>query len=565
MIRLSFAFSVPEVHSVMTKKPASKLSLYQLIKRHCPGKSNPDSIHRLCTLMRWFDVKNVVTENLEQGSPEFRRWKQESEAIEKRLKVQLAFQVQKITFITGSDTENLETLADSEILGYGIIASVTFPDGFVWSYLFEAIVREIAIRDSTGTWIKHPTHFLHVRRTYKATVGKKEYSIKGSYFRQKNGITNVCAHACAVIMINSIGDNELVTCEDINNMLGIDHMDSMLAIDRAITGYCDVERPPKPPAGLTYPQLMHIFTEFGFTPVPAIYLHGVADEEFRNGELHEEDTFRRFLYGFIESGFPALFTFNANGQKNKDVEHVAAVVGHTLSPHSWLPLARRSIEGVNSYNSSLQWIDDLIIHDEAIGASCTLPSRAFTPGADPEGYQNFNPSTAIGIFPSRYGIRISAIDAEDIAVQFLRERTAGRPTDLMLHNEYTSRLWSAAGGLLKASTVFRTQLVSMSDYLSHLRKFIEMNDFAENIHRDYLEPQADYVWLTEVSEPDLFAGNRAKLMDILIDPKGDPDAPNPILFWRAPNFGVVRLPKSSEKRLYTLWNTDGHLPMYTRD
>lgn len=73
----------------------------------------------------------------------------------------------------------------------------------------------------------------------------------------------------------------------------------------------------------------------------------------------------------------------------------------------------------------------------------------------------------------------------------------------------------------------------------------------------------DHFWLVEVTEPDLYIGNKAKLIDVLVKPNAEIEPgrgiEEDIIFFRLP--GTLVLPSGHCSNLCV----EGHLPLYASD
>jgi hypothetical protein len=81
--------------------------------------------------------------------------------------------------------------------------------------------------------------------------------------------------------------------------------------------------------------------------------------------------------------------------------------------------------------------------------------------------------------------------------------------------------------------------------------------------------ERNYVWLVEITEPDLYIGNKSKVVDVLLDPKADVDSAElkeclnyGVLLIRFPEFLLV--PHEQWYRSQDM-NLKGHLPLFTFD
>jgi len=541
-------------------------SFFDLISDYHRGINHSLSIHRFVTFMRHLRAISVVSEELTPNSEEAIRWNEERRAIHRRLQTQGPATIRKLTFVDTllETAADLPTLRAENITGYCIIATITLPnrppDQNLWSYIFESVAREDGEKHSaSATWKVHRTNYLHVKRKFQISVGQKRFALPGSYFRQQNGITNVCAHVCAVMMLNNIStETRIITAESINGILKIDHQGTKLRLNPRIGDLQPDEA--KLPRGLNLVQLRKVFAAHDYDPVD-YYTH---PKKRGKKESDRAKSFRDFIYGFIESGFPALFTFTPD-ENQPDVQHVAAVVGHTWNPHSWMPLARSVCEiklRDDTFLSPLHWIDDLLIHDETIGVGCALPARSFTPGADPEGHGNLSPKETIGLFPKSYNVKNLGYEAQRIAADFLAVLIKEpRALELLRDNKYTRRLISKrtdgeGNALLKRNLIFRPVLVPIARYLKSLDRNTEQCGDERGVALR-MKQHGPHIWLVEVSEPDLYVGHKTKVIDIAVDVKADLSDERVVPFWRAP--GTITFHNTDA---YSVWKTAKHIPLF---
>jgi hypothetical protein len=533
------------------------------------GNLNPKySLHRICTIMRSMNVATVVIENLHDKCAEWKRFQEEQIAISVRLGISSEkIHATKFTFLRDyvKDESMLSEVVETgnqkkrdPFLGYAIIVSVEIPRG-VWSYVLESVVRELGTWNSSGRWEPLQNYYLHVKKTFDCEIIGKQYAITGTYFRQQNSITNVCAHACVSMMLaNASLPNGIVTPEALNGHLGYDHRRKKFRINKELT-----ESEENLPAGLDLLQLQALFRHYGYEPKVLEFNH--PDRQLR---------FRSFLYGFVESKFPALLTF---GPGSKEIGHVVPVFGHTFNPNSWLPITGTYAAGcwTNQHHSSLGWVDDLIIHDDNYGMQFALPAHAFKPAANPDQNDNLTPREGLGIFPSSYRIQMLSPVAEATAASIIRQM-AKKPvdksnSDIFSENYYTERLRSDDGSTLRRTTIFRPILVSWIDYQNSFWNGREIpSDTAAFIKR-INDQGISHVWIVEVTEPDLFIGNRAKVLDVILNPHLVPgtvgsngwDPPEgTVLMVRMPQGAIV--PRSGGLRGWDLisgWERAGHMPL----
>jgi hypothetical protein len=413
-------------------------SFFQTIDSVWGELNGKNTLNRICTIMRSMKVETLIVEELSKTCPEWGRFKQEEAAIITRLGgLVKRIEAVKLTF-TRKHAPNklvLTELAkaarrgdDDPFLGYAIVVNITLKGG-VWSYIFESVVRELGNWNDKGKWQPLPYHYLHIKKRFMGEVGSETYEIEGTYFRQQNSITNVCAHSCTVMMLNNASlPLGIVTAEDVNRLLGYDHVKRKFRVDEGCIGYME-----DLPAGPDIPQLKGVFKHYGYEP-----------DLLQFDEPDKQRKFRSFLYGFVESRFPAMLTFGSyDGIPDKEIGHVVPVVGHTLNFNSWLPATSSYIAGnwSDKHHSPLGWVDDLIIHDDNHGMQFSLPAHAFKPATNPDRNDNLTPREAMGIFPQSYNVKMLGNVAESVAASIIRTMAKQSKGTIFDGNYYTERFW----------------------------------------------------------------------------------------------------------------------------
>lgn len=574
-------------------------SFFKLCDLLWRGQRPKYTIHRVCNLMRKMGAESLLVETVTQdySITEWPRIQVELEQVSKRLGrtfESLDYTVHKLTFFCEEvrSQDQLASLNENAFLGYVIIVNLKVNSSFWCSYVFESILREKGRpqkRDATILWEPLLNHFLHVKRAFSASAIDREYSLHGSYFCQQNGITTVCAHACgSMVLTNALGGN-VVPCEVFNERLNVDQQSRQLYVNPKLG---DNSRATH--KGLDLLELDAVFRQFKFNSYR---------EEFNSSNRN----FREFLYGFIESGYPALLVFNTSERHSKKhrhhhdaSQHVVPVFGHTLNSDSWFPLAfagyspKRAQPGSNSlpdislgersYLSTVDWVDDFIIHDDNYGMQLAFPAHAFRPEGRPDPGLEFSPIAALGIYPNDIDIKAPAHSVERIACQHVRRaclalyetRSAFFNPDFSSPHYYFVHflrcILSESNVAEQSMAVFRTLLVKRQDYIAHLRQ-------ADNLGRTYTESEISgiesaignrtHVWLVEVTEPDLYVGNKSKLIDVIFDPNVSLDSLTEsnitagLLLIRFPVF-ALQPNQGSFTFLHDQSRVVGHMPFFTK-
>jgi hypothetical protein len=368
-----------------------------------------------------------------------------------------------------------------------------------------------------------------------------------------------------MVITNSCQNGSIVTCEDINKKIGIDHKTRMM---NAALG---AENTYATNAGLTNLEI-----------IAAFHRYELETNEFQCYERSQRLHFRSFLYGFIESGFPAILMFSTA----HNISHVVAVVGHTLNSDSWFPLAfsryapriaRVENEEVHRpYLTTLDWVTDFIVHDDNFGMCLCLPGHSFRPEEHVDPSMAFMPVMVLGVCPLGTPSTLRSFDAQAVAHHRLHELfDVKTPVQKTLLNSLVSPYYGfhLFSQLKEETAVFRAILATPQKYLAHLE---QPDHLGVKLTPDQLAriraPLQGYkqFWLVEVTIPDLYVGNKTKLADIAIDPSYRFDkkdkGPAGILFMRLP--GVLLTPQNDPSAHYVVESSlavQAHMPLYALD
>lgn len=526
------------------------------------------TLHRICTLMRRMRAQTALIEELDDEATEWRSISCEIAAIQKRLGKRLPPpMIRKFTFVRRPvpTTEDIAGIPNGDFLGYAILVTVEVHPGQFHSYIFESVIRELGLPfPGSGPdgedWLPLLNNYLHVKKPFSCAVGPaheriKDYAITGSFFCQQNQITGVCAHACVAMVLNNCREiREKIRCEDINELLGIDHDRNMLRTDWAVNDRARWD-------GLEVGQLVQVLQHYGFD-----VQHLSSDEDI--------DYYRDFLYGFVESGYPALLAFSTSVNPDRIEHHVVPVLGHTLNSDSWAPQAFAGYVAGSlpdrRYLSSLDWVTNFVIHDDNFGMYFCLPAHSFRPEGHPNPAHRFAPQDAIGVFPKGMGAGLLSYQAADLAFLRLCEylESCLKAAELPLVTYYTKHLLPHLLG--RNTAVFRPILLTPDQYLAHLARTdnqqVTLTETEKQRIEDIITGMRSF-WLVEVTEPDLYVGNKSKVVDVLIDPsvsyekaKTSSDTTTGVLLMRFPGFVVV--PDGSEYAVATLLGSEGHWPLF---
>jgi hypothetical protein len=257
------------------------------------------------------------------------------------------------------------------------------------------------------------------------------------------------------------------------------------------------------------------------------------------------------ISAIVESGYVALLVFTTV----HGTEHVVPVFGHTRNSDEWHPQALPEYAGPTAtpFYSSSSWIDHFIIHDDNFGPYYSLSARALEVDADVQTHW------IIPICPIK--LETSPTRAEAIAA-FL----TGRLLLYVKSSGTNMSKWLAYMANNQWKYIFRTILIDKNDYLDHLR-LVKGHDLsritqAELTHLDGLPDEK--FWMSEITLPGIYTGNRSKLGEVLIKatlPSDDSAAAvNNLLAVRLPGRLLAR--DNSGQMTDNPIALDTHVPIY---
>lgn len=455
--------------------------------------------------------------------------------LEERFKDTVEMEAIRLTFFC-SDTEKITwNLSDDELekylLGYAVIVILTLPDSDVKIHVLEAIVRVPSVilwdRENNTPFFESITnYYVHNVRDFKTTIGsngtkknRRTLSIKGSFFTQQNGLTSCCAHAALRMAINSsplLGVKKL-TNKTINKKLNID-LDNL--------------------NGLNQQQIKKVVKSLGYRAQSA---------DFRENTRTEYD---HFIYPSLESGFPIILAIeglDARPGKGEELFHGLAIFGHTLNSDRWDPEARRGYGEypIIDYIPASSWCCHYVIGDDNYGMYVTLPSDMVRNFIVPTKNPNLHVIWAICIVPKV--VTVMGYDAERLAM-FIAKKIL-KETEIKPSNRWLDRL-------KKGSLVCRTLLQSRDEYSKFLAD--QSPQGLSPKQKQYLNSLSEYLWVSEVTLPNIYTGNKHKLGDVVIGAEATEkelvDGDNFALAW-FPGFIKLGFTQSEP------WGIDTHVPL----
>lgn len=482
-------------------------------------------------MMRKMNVQCFVREKLKiEGEVE-----EERADAEKRVGEAVVASATRITFFREFPPNgDWRQCASEEILGYAVLVQLAWVGG-KRMYILEAGTRIPSLRlvgSDKPQAVGIANHYVHCHRELQTAIGpesdKVKFAFDGTFFCQQNNLTHVCAHAALRIAINSspVGSGVKLTNRMINDLLRIDH--SKGAVE-ALRNYDETE-------GLRTAQIAEVVKKMGWSPMIQDF---VADPE-----IDYED----FVYPVVESACPLIL-----GIHNVSTAHVVTVLGHTLNTDRWTPEARRGYGAypISHYISTTAWADHFIVSDDNIGPHVTIPTDSIKNLLVPKHNPNLHAGLAIGLMP--LPVTTSGYEVEQLASSM-----ASRLLKLAKHRK---ERWFEK--LKNHSLVCRTLLRFKTDYISTMTDGVD----SEEHQLDATEVATlrrtlpDQFWVTELTVPNLYSGNKHKLGEVICKADASRDELSSgtavILIWMP---GLVTYEPVQSGQLLP-WSLKGHIPL----
>ena len=395
------------------------------------------------------------------------------------------------------------TPAPSDFLGYVVFksdfyAGLTKPE----DHVFEAVMPPFRQTEQNN--------FIHCFRIYTINTTLGSFPVTGVLYGQQNDKTFVCAHvALRTALACSLPEKD-VTYARINALAGVDH------VSRKVGGG----------GGFGPEDIEKILNGLN------INFEKIVHEPSQNLELPTE--FQRDLYGFIESGCPALVGFelhDPNPGPDGGARHIIPVVGHTFNEDTWVAEAQRDYFGAKlSYFPSESWLSTYIVHDDNYGPYYCLPRHFLKK-------DNFRVIFGLKGIATQF----SAVEAEAVGLDYIGAIVQRFPR---LDQDWYDRfaVFHRCGLL-----VLRTVLVCKANYIAHLQSLrCWAGAVLESALIQKLENHLpERFWLVEASAPELFSASRRKFGEIIV--AAQTPLPKPLDFSlllaaRLPGFMLLRQP-----------------------
>ena len=406
---------------------------------------------------------------------------------------------------------------------------------------------------------QRPEVYLHGCGEFAVSINGFEFRCCGVLFAQQNLITSCCAQVALRALLQTGGGNT-VSYKKINEAAGIT-VDRIRDHYRARCGEMPRNDSQMLPVGMSADMIHRVLRGMGmnfFHTDYSITADRCADRlavEKLLAEDHEDNgiraqrhlLFRRTssveeelaacresfrqeypyfqsVYMGIEGGYGALLEFRVDRENKNDYceSHILPLFGHNLEQDAWLPqtafgyFGQKTVGDVR-YLSSAQWVTQIIGHDDNFGQNFAFARHSI-------GGEHILRVWEL----AHEGVAYSGVNAERYAWQALSSVLVDISLDTQWLSSKNSNCWLerlvrsaiqidsaskhiGSSDVCGSDIVLRTGYCDRKSYLEHLRKeYVDLDPrFEEGI--------PEQLWVTEISNPQLFCANRKKLGEVLLD------------------------------------------------
>ncbi len=452
-------------------------------------------------------------------------------------------------------------LPDELLLGYAVILTMQLPDGSRRTYLLEAVIRPPSVTYESPNngilTVEVPNYYVHSTRSFDTHLGTQRHNrmltFEGSFFTQQNDLTSVCAHAALRTAVNSCaGINGLqamtqkgkLTNQYINDILGIDFSSPR----KTLGHYSNDDQAINRKLGLTREDIHTVVESLGARLLVSNFIEDLSVD------------YDEFMYPLVESRLPTILEVEGwDRARNQMYAHALAVTGHTLNSDRWEPEANVGYGKYpkRQYIQVCEWVCHYVINDDNYGMNVTLPSSMVRNDIVPYKNPNLHATRVMSIVPRK--ITWAGYTAQRRAVSIARAHI--RDTRLASPSYWLDKLKERNQD---GNLVFRTVLQENDAYRRYMEDLIQKGIIrATNAQRAYLSSLPKYLWITEVSIPHLYSGNKAKLGEVVVDASAsqkDIESGQCVFMAWFPGFLRHRSKQRSE-----LFGVDTHVPLIRRN
>jgi hypothetical protein len=358
--------------------------------------------------------------------------------------------------------DEISQILHDDFIGYAVFKIDYFRDKPSIGYVFESVLPP------PRTHLQN--NFLLCKRHYRvANSLNNDFKVEGTLYAQQSVHSFVCAHVALRTVLSCILPEGDISYSRIANLAGSR-------------------------SGLDDDAIERVLTELNL-----YYQKDAIILDKPESSISPDSDFMKTLYGYIESGNPALLGFEGH---KRDIKHIVPIIGHTFNEDSWVPPSNKGYFGNDlSYYPSERWLSSHLMHDDNFGPYYCMPKHFIT-------FEKFR--LLLGINQNCLALPFDKVEAS--ALFFLS--SVSHPS--IDADNYWFDLFRVYTGL--NSLVLRSVFISKNTYINHLQTSLDtiQNDIEPDIITKINQILPKMFWMVEVSCPELFSVTRRKLGELLL-------------------------------------------------
>lgn len=374
-------------------------------------------------------------------------------------------------------TVDMDEVSPDTCVGYAILKRDWIPslDFNEW-HIYEAVLSKYP----------HAHNYCHAVAQFVFKTGKKEWYIQGCLYAQQNGLNKACAQVAIRSVVATRQASAALSYSEIN------------------TYAAQIAPVDNPGNGLNTEQISYILDKYG--------LNHVAIDYGSSPNLKTTLPFEKLIYSGIESGAGALMVFDMQGPEAPDgVGHIIPCFGHTFNEDAWAPQAKAAYFQIGEtirYIPSRAWASSFIVHDDNFGANLSIPVTFLKPD---------QVSYVTELLPDgfAYSGALAEIASADYFYSVLPNLPKGENLWLDRLLEYVSN----------QKLILRCVAISRTRYISELEQLVDWDANKEDkaVVDSLRDINSEFLWMVEVTVPELFSTNKRKLGELLLDAANIPE------------------------------------------
>jgi hypothetical protein len=498
-------------------RPTARMSFMALAESIVPDAEARRPLGRILTLMRKCgathidDHANLTKSVLRKYYPVLRE-----DVVElARQRPGLRCKVRQLSFYRSGTRKAGGKTRESAVRDRGLVGTCVIVHaldqqrGIDRTFVYEALIAS----DALGGGKLGLDYQVDLASDCTVVIREEYFVFRAAYYTQQDGIQSVCAHAClkaALWHAESRSWHETRDQDEWEFAPTVPWMNNIAALN--------APKNWRPSRGLTPAQVREICRRVG------LELKVIPFTDTRNSAFSPFEV----AYLYASSGFPTYLTFRPSHNRNRP-EHLMPILGHRMNPNEWLPLALSKYTEIPPYGlrtpprdylPSVEYVPDLLIHDDLLGpyfsfGSQCLPRRPL--------FSDDYCGHATGVWV------IMPIELGESTSPFLVQQTAAAllPRELQdvvgeLPIEWRRRLrerWKGHDRSAAMNMVLRTRGTTAKAYVRHLR--MATDHLGNRCRLDkrtsaaIIDRLPAHMWMVEFTLPELRAGNRSKLGELL--------------------------------------------------